>query len=75
MCVGRRRLWGRVDGLGWAGHGLPAASTRCALLLHVVLCWRQVAVDVPRTAPGVEFFHQPQIQKSLERILYIWGIR
>ncbi|EFN53456.1 hypothetical protein CHLNCDRAFT_25749, partial [Chlorella variabilis] len=36
---------------------------------------RQVAVDVPRTAPGVAFFHQPQIQKSLERILYIWGIR
>ncbi|KAI7846171.1 hypothetical protein COHA_000341 [Chlorella ohadii] len=36
---------------------------------------RQVAVDVPRTAPGVPFFHQPQVQKSLERILYIWGIR
>lgn len=74
---------------------------------------RQVAVDVPRTAPGVPFFHQPearawdwgvelaasaagwargiiqqvikpadqslhvwpQIQKSLERILYIWGLR
>ncbi|PSC74343.1 GTPase-activating gyp1 [Micractinium conductrix] len=36
---------------------------------------RQVAVDVPRTAPGVAFFHTPQIQKSLERILYIWGIR
>ncbi len=35
----------------------------------------QVAVDVPRTAPGVPFFHQPQVQKSLERILYIWGIR
>eukprot|EP00887_Chlorella_sp_A99_P006931 scaffold2.g6931.t1 len=36
---------------------------------------RQVAVDVPRTAPGVPFFHQPQVQKSLERILYIWGLR
>jgi Rab-GTPase-TBC domain len=36
---------------------------------------RQVAVDVPRTAPGVPFFHMPQIQKSLERILYLWGIR
>ena len=35
----------------------------------------QVAVDVPRTAPGVPFFHQPRLQKSLERILYIWGIR
>jgi TBC1 domain family member 2 len=36
---------------------------------------RQVAVDVPRTAPEVPFFHQPRIQKSLERILFIWGIR
>lgn len=36
---------------------------------------RQVVVDVPRTAPEVEFFHQLPIQKALERILYIWGIR
>lgn len=36
---------------------------------------RQVAVDVPRTAPGVAFFHQEPVQRSLERILYIWGIR
>jgi len=24
---------------------------------------RQIIVDVPRTAPGVNFFHRPQIQK------------
>ena len=36
---------------------------------------RQVAVDVPRTAPGVAFFHEAPVQKCLERILYIWGIR
>lgn len=36
---------------------------------------RQVAVDVPRTAPGVPFFHSPPAQKALERILYIWGVR
>lgn len=36
---------------------------------------RQVSVDVPRTAPGVPFFHQERIQKCLERILYIWGLR
>ncbi|CAK0787611.1 hypothetical protein CVIRNUC_010833 [Coccomyxa viridis] len=36
---------------------------------------RQVIVDVPRTAPGVPFFAQKQLQKSLERILYLWGIR
>ncbi|KAL6749418.1 rab-GTPase-TBC domain-containing protein [Haematococcus lacustris] len=35
---------------------------------------RQVMVDVPRTAPAVPFFQEPQIQKSLERLLYIWGI-
>lgn len=38
--------------------------------LHV-----QVIVDVPRTAPNVPFFHEKPIQKSLERLLYIWGIR
>lgn len=35
----------------------------------------QVSVDVPRTAPNVPFFHEALIQKSLERLLYIWGIR
>lgn len=35
----------------------------------------QVAVDVPRTAPSVPFFQDPIVQKSLERMLYIWGIR
>ncbi|XP_047319161.1 GTPase-activating protein GYP1 [Impatiens glandulifera] len=36
---------------------------------------RQIAVDCPRTVPDVAFFHQPAIQKSLERILYTWAIR
>ena len=36
---------------------------------------RQVTVDVPRTAPGVAFFHEASVQKCLERVLYIWGIR
>ena len=35
----------------------------------------QVVVDVPRTAPGVPFFAQAQLQQSLERILFLWGIR
>ncbi len=48
-----------------------AGSTKSAPVAHP----SQVAVDVPRTAPGVAFFHQPRIQKSLERILYIWGLR
>jgi hypothetical protein len=37
--------------------------------------WHQVIVDVPRTAPNVAVFHEPLLQKSLERLLYIWGIR
>ncbi|KAG6668474.1 GTPase-activating protein GYP1-like isoform X3 [Carya illinoinensis] len=36
---------------------------------------RQIAVDCPRTVPDVTFFHEPQVQKSLERILYTWAIR
>ncbi|KAK9832713.1 hypothetical protein WJX81_003081 [Elliptochloris bilobata] len=47
-------------------------ADRCADDLGAL---RQVAVDVPRTAPDVPFFAQPAIQKSLERILYLWGIR
>ncbi|KAJ4823912.1 hypothetical protein Tsubulata_048453 [Turnera subulata] len=36
---------------------------------------RQISVDCPRTVPDVAFFQQPQVQKSLERILYTWAIR
>ena len=36
---------------------------------------RQILVDVPRTLPGMELFQQDCVQKSLERILYIWSIR
>ncbi|XP_058780268.1 GTPase-activating protein GYP1-like [Vicia villosa] len=36
---------------------------------------RQIGVDCPRTVPDVSFFQQPQVQKSLERILYAWAIR
>ncbi|XP_068661760.1 uncharacterized protein [Aristolochia californica] len=36
---------------------------------------RQISVDCPRTVPDVTFFQQPEIQKSLERILYTWAIR
>eukprot|EP00798_Chlamydomonas_sp_ICE-L_P021939 gene21939-28985_t len=40
-----------------------------------VAALRQVIVDVPRTAPNVAFFQEAPIQKTLERLLYIWGIR
>ncbi|CAL1365908.1 unnamed protein product [Linum trigynum] len=36
---------------------------------------RQISVDCPRTVPDVTFFQQPEVQKSLERLLYIWAIK
>lgn len=36
---------------------------------------RQILVDLPRTCPNIPYFHQPAIQKAMERILYIWSIR
>lgn len=35
----------------------------------------QISVDCPRTVPDVTFLQHEQVQKSLERILYIWAIR
>jgi hypothetical protein len=32
-------------------------------------------LDVPRTIPGLKFFQHPSVQKSLERILFLWAIR
>lgn len=37
--------------------------------------FRQIQIDVPRTNPNVALFQQPEVQKLLERILYIWAIR
>ena len=37
--------------------------------------YRQIQIDVPRTNPNVGLFQQPEVQKLLERILYIWAIR
>jgi hypothetical protein len=36
---------------------------------------RQILVDVPRTSPDVPLFHQDQVQRLFERILYIWAIK
>lgn len=36
---------------------------------------KQIGLDVPRTSPGVPFFHRPELQRSLTRILYIRAIR
>eukprot|EP00026_Physarum_polycephalum_P004590 Phypoly_transcript_04612.p1 GENE.Phypoly_transcript_04612~~Phypoly_transcript_04612.p1 ORF type:complete len:612 (+),score=113.67 Phypoly_transcript_04612:185-2020(+) len=37
--------------------------------------FRQISIDVPRTNPNVALFQQPEVQKLLERVLYIWAIR
>lgn len=60
------------------GHGAFRAQARSTVHdLSVLRCIHshQVVVDVPRTAPEVAFFHQAPVQRSLERILYIWGVR
>mmetsp|Transcript_4272 Transcript_4272/g.8382 ORF Transcript_4272/g.8382 Transcript_4272/m.8382 type:complete len:513 (-) Transcript_4272:1925-3463(-) len=36
---------------------------------------RQVVVDVPRTCPCHAFFHVPEVQTALTRVLYIWAVR
>ncbi|KZT56163.1 RabGAP/TBC [Calocera cornea HHB12733] len=37
--------------------------------------WHQIAIDVPRTRPGVPLWADPTTQRCLERILYLWAIR
>ncbi|KZO92594.1 RabGAP/TBC [Calocera viscosa TUFC12733] len=37
--------------------------------------WHQIAIDVPRTRPGVPLWADPATQKCLERILYLWAVR
>ena len=36
---------------------------------------RQILKDIPRTHPDIPLFSTSQVQKSLERILYIWAIK
>jgi hypothetical protein len=36
---------------------------------------RQIKVDLHRTFPMLPFFHQPVIQRAMERVLYMWSMR
>jgi len=36
---------------------------------------RQILLDVPRTNPGMPLFHNVEVRRSLERILYIWAVK
>lgn len=35
----------------------------------------QIAIDVPRTHPGIPLYHVPLMQTRLNRVLYVWAIR
>lgn len=37
--------------------------------------WHQIAIDVPRTNPGIRLWQQETTQRALERILYVWSVR
>jgi TBC1 domain family member 2 len=37
--------------------------------------YSQIQVDLPRTNPDMPFFQQKEIQRAMERVLYIWSIR
>lgn len=54
---------------GGRGRGSLGKSDAEQALLH------QVLVDVPRTAPDVPLVHVPWVQRSLERVLYLWALR
>lgn len=47
---------------------MPRSEAEQALL-------RQVLVDVPRTNPGIPLFRVDFVQRSLERVLYVWALR
>mmetsp|Transcript_11071 Transcript_11071/g.12673 ORF Transcript_11071/g.12673 Transcript_11071/m.12673 type:complete len:361 (+) Transcript_11071:148-1230(+) len=36
---------------------------------------KQILLDVPRTNPGMPLFHNEEVRRSLERILYIWAVK
>lgn len=48
------------------------ASSRTETELGIL---RQILLDVPRTHKEIPFFRLPCIQKSLERLLYVWSVR
>lgn len=37
--------------------------------------WHQISIDIPRTNPHIPLYGHPQIQRSLENILYLWAVR
>ncbi|PHT76148.1 hypothetical protein T459_19670 [Capsicum annuum] len=66
-------MWKRLPGAGASEPSEVGSSIKEIRKSNVTVnMLRQIAVDCPRTVPDVSFFQQAQVQKSLERILYIW---
>ena len=55
-------------------HYLSLSSSPAAASLDTETL-NQIQQDVPRTSPAYPFFKRPTIQKSLERLLFIFAIR
>ena len=55
-------------------HYLTLTSAPAAASLDTETL-NQIQQDVPRTSPAYHFFKRPAIQKSLERVLFIFSIR
>ena len=55
-----------------AGAGSGAAAARGDVDQALL---RQVLVDVPRTSPDIALFRCDWVQRSLERVLYVWAMR
>ncbi|CAN8075561.1 unnamed protein product [Agarophyton chilense] len=54
---------------------VPSSSTYNRAGNQEDVTMRQISVDIPRTCPGQTLFHVPEVQQSLERILYVWATR
>jgi hypothetical protein len=63
------------DANSYGAAGAPAALLRAPPGGDDEASLRQVAVDVPRTAPGAPLFAAPRARKVLERVLFLWGVR
>lgn len=37
--------------------------------------WHQIEIDIPRTNPHIKLYQYASVQRSLQRILYLWAIR
>ena len=57
-----------------SGAGAASASAAARSDVDQALL-RQVLVDVPRTSPEIALFRCDWVQRSLERVLYVWAMR